>query len=113
MSARFSNDESFSPDSSGLAIFFRHSVIADVGARHCDDLSFIRRIRQNFLVARHGGMEDDLPHGLTLETERATFKDCPVCQCENSCFQDTTFLGVNQCFSLMGINAMASPKFTT
>ncbi len=58
-------------------------------------------------------MEDDLPHCLTFEAERAAFEDCAVCQCEKSFFQDTTFLDVNQCFSLMGIKAMASPRFTT
>ena len=58
-------------------------------------------------------MEDDLPHRLTFEAKRATFEDCAVGQCENRFFQDTTFLDVNQCFSLMGTNAMASPRFTT
>src|SRR5688572_28451221 len=84
MLAPFSDDNPFSPDSSGLVVFFRHSVIADVGARHGDDLTFIGRIRQNFLVARHGDMEHDLPHRLTFEAERAPLEDSAVCQCEDS-----------------------------
>ena len=58
-------------------------------------------------------MEDNLPYRLTFEAKRTTFEDRAVCQCEQSFFQDTTFLDVNQCFSLMGINATASPRFTT
>ena len=39
------------------------SVVADERIRHRDDLPFVGRIGQDFLVAGHGGVEDDFAFG--------------------------------------------------
>jgi hypothetical protein len=41
-------------------ILGRDAVVADFGAGHRHDLSRVRRIGQDFLVAGHAGVEHDL-----------------------------------------------------
>ena len=46
----------------GLVIFRVDAVIADQGIGHRDDLAAVGRVRQDFLVAGHGGVEAGFPH---------------------------------------------------
>ena len=51
----------------------RDAVVADLGARHRDDLPGVRRIGQHFLVAGHARVEHDLAAGLAGRAGRLPF----------------------------------------
>ena len=49
--------------------------IADVRVRQGDDLPAIGRIREDFLIARHRGIEYDFPDSLAFGTNRRAVKN--------------------------------------
>ena len=64
-----------------LDILRRHPVIADVRTGHGDDLSFIGRIRKDFLIPGHGRVKDHFADRLAFKSECAAFEHLPVRQC--------------------------------
>ena len=75
---RFLDDKPLRPDAARFGIVFGDAVIPDMRAGHCDDLTLIRGVGENLLIAGHGSIEDYLPYRLSLEPEGATLKDRPV-----------------------------------
>ena len=62
------------------------AVIADERIGHCDDLPFVGRIGQNFLIAGHGSVEDDFTFGRTgcakgFAGENASIFEREFCDC--------------------------------
>ena len=58
----------------GLDVLFVDAVIADERIGHGDDLGFVGRIGQDFLVAGHGSVEADLAAGLGGRAEALAVK---------------------------------------
>ena len=56
----------------------RHAVVADMRIGHGDDLPVITRVSQDFLVACHGGVENDFTDGFAWITESVTVVNCSV-----------------------------------
>ena len=64
------------------------AVVADLRARHRDDLPGVRRIGQDFLVAGHAGVEHDFAGGLARRARRVAFEPGAVFErecCFHSC----------------------------
>ena len=57
-----------------------HPVVPDLRRRHHQDLAGVARIRQSFLIAAHGGVEDDLAGGCRGCPEPSPFEDRSVFQ---------------------------------
>ena len=55
-----------------------HSVIANQRISHRDDLAFVGRVGENFLVARHGGVETNFTAGRRLGAETCAVKNGTV-----------------------------------
>src|SRR6476619_1195100 len=110
---RLLDHKAFSPDTGRLDVLRRDPVVTDVRRGHGDDLSFIGRIRQHFLVARHCRIEDHLADGLPFKPKRAAFEDCSVRQGQPrlsharipSCCKDRLVLSTS--------NQIPSSTFTT
>src|SRR5881396_3435712 len=76
-----------------LDVFLVDPVVADHRIGHGHDLSAIRRIGEDLLVAGHGRVEDDLAGRLADGAERAAAEDPPVTEHEEGVGHDshTTF----------------------
>jgi hypothetical protein len=75
-------------DPGRLHVLGVNAVITDQRVGHGDDLAVVGRIRQDLLVAAHGGVEDDLADGLARAGERAAVKYGAVFQgnqCTHKC----------------------------
>ena len=81
----FFDDKTFRLDPPGFHILRINAVVADQGVGHGDDLAFIGRIGEDFLVTGHGGVKHHLPRGLTRPGKRAAGEHQAVFQCEK-CF---------------------------
>src|SRR3990170_574310 len=77
------DDEPFHPGAPGLDVLVIDPVVADEGIRHGDELSLVRGIRQDLLVARHGRVKDDLTDGLTLGAEGEAFENPAVSESQD------------------------------
>ena len=60
-----------------------HAVVADLGARHRDDLAGVGRIREDLLVAGEARVEHDLPAGYTLSASRGAAEGRSIFESEN------------------------------
>ena len=59
----FLDDEALHLDAGGLDIFGVDAVVPHHGVGHGDDLALVGGVGENFLVARHGGVEHHLSQG--------------------------------------------------
>ncbi len=69
-----------------LLILCCNSGVTDMGIGESDDLSSVGGISQDFLVTRHGGVEDDLTHRVTVSTNGRAAKNRAIFQSEDSGF---------------------------
>ena len=67
----------------GLHVFGVHAVVADVRVSERDDLLAVAGVGQDFLVARHGGVEHHLTDRATSRTDGVADKDRAVCKRKN------------------------------
>ena len=77
------DDKAFDMDPRRFGILLVDADIADLRIGHADQLSFVRRVRENFLVAAHGSVEHDLAHSLANGAESAADKDAAIREREN------------------------------
>jgi hypothetical protein len=64
----------------GFDVFGIDAVVADMGIGEGDDLLAVARIREDFLVAGHGGIEHHLTDRGARSSNRITDKDRAVCE---------------------------------
>jgi hypothetical protein len=64
------NDETGRVDFRRLEIVGVRADVTDVRIRQRDDLPEVRRVRQDLLIARHGGVENDLAERAAFGTDR-------------------------------------------
>src|SRR5678809_910556 len=57
--------------------------VADMRIGQGDDLAGVRRIRQDFLVARYGCVEHHLANGFAFRTDRNSAEQAAICECED------------------------------
>src|SRR5204863_7291034 len=75
---KLAGHEPLDPHLARLPVFFVDPVIPDVRVGHRDDLPLVGRIRQDLLLARHRGIEDDLAGPLPVRAEGAAREHRPV-----------------------------------
>ena len=64
-------------------VFSIDTVVANVRVSQCYQLLEIAGVGQDFLVARHGGIENHLANCVSRSTNRVANKDSAVCQRQN------------------------------
>ncbi len=74
------DDEACGVDFFSLDILCVDAVVADVRIRQGDDLLAVAGVRENFLVAGDGGIEDHFADRGAGGTDRVTDKDRAVCE---------------------------------
>ena len=72
--------EALDVDAGRLGVVGIDSDVPDLRVGHADDLPFVRRIGEHFLVTGHRGIEDDFAHGLADRAEGSSAKNAPVGQ---------------------------------
>ncbi len=77
---KFAHDKAGDVRPTALDILAVDTVIADQRIGHRDDLALVRRISQDFLVAGHGGVENDFAFGVAGESERPAGEDRSIFQ---------------------------------
>ncbi|MEY3949309.1 MAG: hypothetical protein RJB43_664 [Verrucomicrobiota bacterium] len=77
------DDETGDVRAGGLEVVFVHAVVADLRSRHGDDLAEVGRIREDFLVARHAGVEHDFPAEGGRSSERPAPKNGSIFKSEH------------------------------
>ena len=70
-------------DLAAFNVFGIDAVITDMGISEGDDLLAIARIREDFLVAGHGGVEHHLADRGARSSNRIANKDRAVCERQN------------------------------
>ena len=75
---QFFDDEPFHPRPVRFYILGITAIIPDQGIGHGHDLAVIGRVGEDFLVAGHGGVEDDLPLGTAVVADGLSGEECPV-----------------------------------
>ena len=83
--AAFAHDESAAEGLAGFDVFFADAVVADLGVGHGDDLACVGGVGEDFLVAHHGGVEDEFAGGFAGCADGSAFKYKPVFEGKN-CF---------------------------
>ena len=63
-----------------LDVFGIDAVITDFRIGHCDDLTTITGIGENFLVSGHRGVKNDLTFHLAISAKGMTNEDSTICQ---------------------------------
>ena len=81
------DDECFEKGFARLDVFEVDSGIADERVRHRDDLPGVGRVRQDLLITRHRGIENDFTHGLTFKAVSVAAKNSPVFEQQRRLFQ--------------------------
>ena len=79
-------DKPFQMNSGRFHVFRVDSGIADERIGHCDDLSLVGRVGQDFLIAGHSRVEDDLAQNLALSGKGVTPVNISVLQNQQSRF---------------------------
>jgi hypothetical protein len=72
------DDQACGVDFGSFDVFGVDTVVADMRVSQGDDLAGIRWIGQDFLITRHGGIENDFARRVTGSANGNTFKDCSV-----------------------------------
>ena len=75
--AQLADHEGLGPGATGLGVLFGDAVVADHGVGHQHDLAGIGRIRQDLVVARHRGVEDEVTALLAGRADAASFEHVP------------------------------------
>ena len=78
----FFDDEPFHERLPGFDILGIHTDVADLRIRHCHQLTFVRWVRENFLVAGHAGIEHYLAHRLAFGTKGKALVAPAIGECE-------------------------------
>ena len=81
------NDKGFEKRLSGFDVFGIDAGIADQRVGHRDDLTGVGRIRQDLLIARHRGVEDDFADGFALKAVSLSSKNTPVFEQQRRAFR--------------------------
>ena len=74
------DNERRGPGPRGLAVLMVDAVVADEGVAHHDAMPRVGRVGQNFLVARHGGVEHHLAHAVRRGADALSPEDAAVGQ---------------------------------
>ena len=72
------HDECFEKRLAGFDVFGIDAGIADQRVRHRDDLAGVGRVRQDLLITRHRGIENDFAHGFAFKAVSVATKNTPV-----------------------------------
>ena len=64
-------------------ILLVYTVIADERIGHRDNLPLVRRVSQDFLIPRHGGVKTNLPGDRRCSAKRPPLENGAVLQCED------------------------------
>src|ERR1700693_211758 len=83
----FADHQAFDVRARCLLICLVGTVVADLGIREDDNLTGIRGISEDFLIAGDGGVEDHLSESVFLRTKALALEDRSVFQGENSLIQ--------------------------
>src|SRR5215469_4759124 len=75
-----SQHETATPGKTRLDVLVVGPDVADVRECEGDDLTRVGRIREDFLVARHRGVETHFPHGLSERAEAPSPEDRAIFQ---------------------------------
>src|SRR5690606_3221165 len=70
-------------DAIGFYVFVVHARVADMRISERDNLSVVARVGQDFLITRHGRIEDNLGDAITIGANRDTPEDGTVRQGKN------------------------------
>ena len=81
----FADDEARRVRPPGFDVLRVDAVIADERIRHRDDLAFVGRVGENFLIAGHRGVETNLAAGRRLRAKTLAVKNRTVFERKN-CF---------------------------
>ena len=84
------DDEAAGIHLTGFQVLRVGTGITDVGIRQGNQLAAVRRVGQDFLVARHGGVEHHLPAGVTVDADRPAPEDGAVLERKHSRFIQLT-----------------------
>ena len=71
---QIADHETGSVDASGFHVLRRGAVVANMGIRQGHDLTGVRRVGQDFLIAGHGRVEHDFTDRLAIGANGNTFK---------------------------------------
>ena len=71
---QIANDQSGGVDRSSFEVLGIRAGVADVRISERDDLPAVGRVREDFLVARHGGVEHHLASRIAFGTDRTAVK---------------------------------------
>src|SRR5579862_2353737 len=74
----FFDDEALDVDARGFGVLAIDADVADLRIGHAHDLPLVGRIGENFLVAGHRRVEDDLADRLANRAESVTAKSAPI-----------------------------------
>ena len=72
------NDEAGGVDRGGLEVLGIRAGVADVRIGERDDLPAVGRVGENFLIARHGGVEHHFAGRIAFGADRAAVEDGAV-----------------------------------
>ena len=72
------DDKGFEKRLARFDVFGIDAGVADQRIRHGDDLTGVGRVGQDFLIARHRGIENDFANGFALKAVSLAAKNTPV-----------------------------------
>ncbi len=78
MATQFADDEAPQSELVALDVLGVDPVVANLRIGHRDDLTAIRWVGQDLLIARHAGVEDDFAEELARSSESGSGKDGAV-----------------------------------
>src|SRR6185503_15006466 len=81
--AVLAHDEAAYPGLPRLDVLAIHADVPDLGIGHGDELPVVRWVRQDLLIARHAGVEDELADGLARGAEGLAVEDRAVGECQD------------------------------
>ena len=74
LAVEFPDDQTADGGSVRLIVFIAHAVITDQGVGHDHSLRGVGRVRENFLIAHHGGVEHQLHQRVPFGAEAVAVK---------------------------------------
>jgi hypothetical protein len=80
--ARLADDVARHVDALALEVLRVDAVVAHQGVGHGDDLAAVGGVGEDFLVAGHGGVEDDLAFSLSLAGEGSAREGPAIFECQ-------------------------------
>src|SRR5262245_32713428 len=70
-------------DARGFDVLVIDTGVADVWIRERDDLPAVTRVGQDLLIARDGGVENDLAERMAVSTDRTAAKHRAIRECQD------------------------------